>query len=284
MIKNFMNYISSRGYSVSTIKGYRHILTRFWNYLGSIGKSIEDPESIRLVDVYNFIESLTSSNLSARSCAWITDGVRGYLKYCKEILELDIVDLRKIKSPKVPQRQLGFFSREEKEKILKEINRGVGKSEVIQLRNKLLTYMFLHTGLRLHELAKIKVCDIGESLQVVGKWGKRRFVFLRKELLDLIYLYLGRRKRKSDWLFDGTKGHLGTDRIRRIYYNLSKEIGIHIHAHKFRHTFATDLLHLPKANIFAVSKLMGHSKITTTQIYLGTDNMELKKLQFWLKF
>ena len=84
-------------------------------------------------------------------------------------MELEIVDLRKIKSPKVPQRQLGFFSREEKEKILKEINRGVGKSEVIQLRNKLLTYMFLHTGLRLHELAKIKVCDIGESLQVVGK-------------------------------------------------------------------------------------------------------------------
>lgn len=274
----------SRGYSQSTLTGYKFTLGKFEEWLVWKGKSIDDPENIKLVDIYNFIEKLNEDDVSPRTRAWIIDWVRGYLKYCKEIVELDIVDLHKIKSPKVPDREIWFFNKEQKEQILKLFNKWVGKSEIVKLRNKLLTYMLLHTGLRCHEIAKIKVCEIWESLQVIGKWGKRRFVFLRKEILDLIYLYLGRRKRKSDFLFDWTKGHLTTDRIRRIFNTQSKKLWFRIHTHKFRHTFATDLLHVPWANIFAVSKLLGHKKITTTQIYLGTDNSELKKIQFWLNF
>ena len=236
------------------------------------------------MDIYNFIENLNNEWLSTRTCAWIIDWVRGYLKYCKEIVELEIVDLHKIKSPKVPDREIWFFNKEQKERILKLFNKWVGKKDITQLRNKLLTYMLLHTWLRCHEIAKIKVSEIWENLQVIGKWGKRRFVFLRPEILDLIYLYLGKRKKKSDFLFDWNKGHLTTDRIRRIYNSLTKTLWFRIHTHKFRHTFCTDLLHVPWANIFAVSKLMGHKKITTTQVYLGTDNMELKKIQFWLNF
>ena len=284
MKESFFNYIVSRGYSQSTLTGYKFTLGRFEEWLDCIGKSIDDPENIKLVDIYNFIEKLNEDDVSPRTRAWIIDWVRGYLKYCKEIVELDIVDLHKIKSPKVPDREIWFFNKEQKEQILKLFNKWVGKSEIVKLRNKLLTYMLLHTGLRCHEIAKIKVCEIWESLQVIGKWGKRRFVFLRKEILDLIYLYLGKRKRKSDFLFDWTKGHLTTDRIRRIFNTQSKKLWFRIHTHKFRHTFATDLLHVPWANIFAVSKLLGHKKITTTQIYLGTDNSELKKIQFWLSF
>ena len=284
MKDNFLSYIVSRGYSKSTVSGYVYILNKFDEWLVSYGKSVDDPENIKLVDIYNFIESMSKSWLSARTCAWTTDWIRGYLRYCKEIVELDIIDLHKIKSPKVPDKEIWFFSNEEKEKILKIFNKWVGAKGITQLRNKLLTYMFLQTWLRCHELAKIKVCDIGESLQVIGKGGSRRFVYLRPELLDMIYLYLGKRKKKSDFLFDGNKGHLSTDRIRRIYSNLSREVGIHIHAHKFRHQFAVDLLHVPWANIYAVSKLMWHKRITTTQIYLGTDDRELKKIQFWLKF
>ena len=284
MKESFFNYIVSRGYSQSTLTWYKFTLGKFEERLAWKGKSIDDPENIKLVDIYNFIEKLNEDDVSPRTRAWIIDWVRGYLKYCKEIVELDIVDLHKIKSPKVPDREIWFFNKEQKEQILKLFNKWVGKSEIVKLRNKLLTYMLLHTGLRCHEIAKIKVCEIWESLQVIGKWGKRRFVFLRKEILDLIYLYLGKRKRKSDFLFDWTKGHLTTDRIRRIFNTQSKKLWFRIHTHKFRHTFATDLLHVPWANIFAVSKLLGHKKITTTQIYLGTDNSELKKIQFWLSF
>lgn len=285
MIENYVNYITyTRQYSDNTVIWYKKCLKKFDEYLATIGKKVDDPENIKLVDVYNFMEDMSKNGLSAKTCAWTIDWVRGYLKYCKNVMELDIIDIRKIKSPKIPDKEIWFFSDEEKQHILKVVNGGVWAKDITKLRNKLLTYMLLHTGLRCHEIAKIKVNDIGQSLQIIGKWWSRRFVYLRPELLDMIYLYLAKRKRKSDYLFDGNKGHLTTDRIRRIYSNLSKEIWIHIHPHKFRHQFAVDLLRLPWSNIYSVSKLLGHKKITTTQIYLWADNTELKQLQFWLKY
>lgn len=285
MKENYIDYLRyTRHYSNSTVIWYSKALNKFDMFLATVGKKIDDPENIKLIDIYNFLEDMSKSWLTARTCAWYIDGVRGYLKYCKNVIELDILDTKKIKSPKVPDREIWFFSKEEKQHIIKTANKWIGVKEITKLRNKLLTYMFLQTGLRCHEIAKIKVNEIWENLQVIGKWGVRRFVFLRPEILHLVYLYLAKRKKKSDYLFDGSKGsHLTTDRIRRIYSNLSKEIGIHVHPHKFRHTFATDLLHIPWSNIYSVAKLLGHKKITTTQIYLWADNMELKKLQFWLK-
>ena len=74
----------------------------------------------------------------------------------------------------------------------------------------------------------------------------RRFVYLRNEILDLVYLYLGKRKRDSKYLFNGYKSdHISTDQIRHTIEKVGKLAGIHAYPHKFRHTFATDLLHVP---------------------------------------
>jgi len=286
MKENYINYVTyTRQLANDTITNYKKSLKYLDKYLTTIKKSVDDPENIKLVDIYNFIEDLSKNWLSAKTIEWIINWVRAYLKYCKNIIELDVIDYHKIKPPKVPDREIWFFSKEEKQAILKLVNKWFWCREETRLRNKVMVYLFLHSWLRCSELAKIKVHEIWESLQVIGKWWKRRFVYLRPEVLDLIYLYLGKRKRKSDYLFPWyKKDHIQRDQINHIFVKMSKEIWIHIHAHKFRHTFCTDLLHVPWANIYSVSKLMGHSRITTTQIYLWTDNTELKKLQFWLKY
>ena len=288
MKQSYIDYLSyTLRYSEYTTKGHNYVLSRFDGWLNSKWKNIEDPENIKLADVYSFIEDMSKIGLTAGTCAWFTNAIKGYLKYCKNILELDIVDYHKIKAPKTPERKIWFFSKDEKEKILREFNQGVGIREIKKLRNKLLTYMLLHTGLRCHEIAKIRVNEIWESLQVVGKGWKLRTVFLRPELLEMIGEYLDKRDNDSEYLFpshnlDG--GHIREWSIRNIYIKLTKKLWFHIHAHKFRHTFATDLLHIPWSNIYDVAKLMGHSKITTTQIYLGTNQESLKRLQFWLSF
>jgi site-specific recombinase XerD len=285
MKENYINYIKyTRRLADDTVIFYEKWLKYLERYLVSISKSVDDPENIKLVDIYNFIEDLSKEWLSSKTIAGIINSTRAYMKYCKEIVELEVIDYHKIKAPKVREREIWFFSKEEKRIILALVNRGVWKKEETQLRNKLLTYLFLYTWLRISELSKIKVCDIWESIQVIGKGGKRRFVYLKPEILDLIYLYLGKRKKQSDYLFAWTKGHLGRIHIVHIFNKMSKECWVHIHAHKFRHTFATDLLHVPWSNIYSVAKLLGHSRITTTQIYLWADNSELKQLQFWLKY
>lgn len=285
MKENYINYIKyTRQLADDTVIFYEKWLKYLERYLVSISKSVDDPENIKLVDIYNFIEDLSKEWLSSKTIAGIINSTRAYMKYCKEIVELEVIDYHKIKAPKVREREIWFFSKEEKRIILALVNRGVWKKEETQLRNKLLTYLFLYTWLRISELSKIKVCDIWESIQVIGKGGKRRFVYLKPEILDLIYLYLGKRKKQSDYLFAWTKGYLGRIHIVHIFNKMSKECWVHIHAHKFRHTFATDLLHVPWSNIYSVAKLLGHSRITTTQIYLWADNTELKQLQFWLKY
>ena len=287
MIENYVNYITYvKQYSDRTIINYKKWLKKLENYLNSIGKTANDPESIKLIDMYNFIEDLSKSWLSARTCAWHIRAVVSYFKYCKNIAELDILDYKKIHTPKIPDRQIWYFSEEEKQAMLKVVKAWYWSSEELVVRNKLIVYLFLQTWLRCHELAKIKLYDLAwDSLQIVWKGWLRRFVYLRKELLELFYLYLAKRSKESAYLFGGYKwSHLTTDRIRHIIEKIGELAWVKAHPHKFRHTFATDLLHVPWSNIYTVAKLLGHKRISTTQIYLGTDNTELKKIQFWLKF
>ena len=74
MKENYINYIThTRMYSEKTVKSYTFSLTKFDNWLGGIGKTIEKPEEIKLIDFYNFMESLSKDGLSARTCAWVID-------------------------------------------------------------------------------------------------------------------------------------------------------------------------------------------------------------------
>ena len=286
MIKRYLDYIQyTRCYSINTVINSRKQLNKFQTYLLSIWKTLDNAEEIKLTDILDFIAYLRKSWLCEKSCNSVLDGVKGIFRYMRDILELDVLESKRIHYVKEPQKQIWFFNDKEKNLILDAVNEWIGKGSIVKLRNRLLTYMFLQTWLRCHELAKIKVSEIWESLQIVGKGGKLRTVYLRPELLEMIEEYLEKRERESEYLFDSTKDwHIREWYIRTIFNKISKKVWFHVHAHKFRHTFATDLLHIPWANIFNVATLMGHSRITTTQIYLWVDNKELKKLQFSLNY
>jgi site-specific recombinase XerD len=286
MIKRYLDYILyTRWLSRNTWIKEKKGLDKFECYLVSIWKTLEQPEEIKLIDVIDFIAYLRKSWLVPWSCNAVLDGVKGIFKYMGEILDIDVLDREKIHYIKRTDKRVWFFNKEEKKQILNTAQEWIWKGSIVKLRNKLLTYMFLQTGLRCHELAKIKVNEIWESLQIVWKWWKIRTIYLRKDLLGMINEYLNKRKRKSDYLFDSTtESHISEWYIRTIFNRMSKKLWFHIHPHKFRHTFATDLLHVPWCNIYNVAKLMGHSRITTTQIYLWVDDTELKNLQFSLNY
>ena len=287
MIKNYLSYLLySRWLSINTVNRYRKALRYFEDYLLKEKKTLEKPEDLYLADVYWYVAEMGKNWAAPSTCNNFINAVRWYLRYLRGVLDMKVIDPEKIISCKSPDRNIGYFNKQEKKQILKAVKVWIWKRSITQLRNKLITYMLLHTWLRCHEIAKIKVSEIWENLQVLGKWWKLRSVFIRPELMEMIDEYLSARKRESDYLFDSTKKgkHLYEWSIRKIYMEITKKVWFHVHAHKFRHTFATDLLHIPWSNIYNVAKLMGHKRITTTQIYLWCDNTELKKLQFWLNF
>ena len=287
MIKNFLDYqLYTRGLSITTLERYKKTLNYFERYLQSIWKTTDKPEEINLKDIYDFIEILRRRWCQISTCNTTLIWLKSFFKYLRIILELDVLHSKRIHFSRQPEKDIWFFNKDQKKLILDKVNEWLWKREIVQLRNKLLTYMLFNTWLRCSEIAKIKVKEIWECLQVIGKWKKRRVVFLRKELLDMIGEYLSKRKRKkSEYLFDATtEWHIRESSIRGIYRKLTKSLGFRIHAHKFRHTFATDLIHIPWANIYNVATLLWHKNINTTQIYLWLDDWECKKLQFSLNY
>lgn len=279
----YMLYV--RWLSNETIIRYRKTLRYFDDYLQTIWKSADDPEKITLNDIYDFIAYQRKNWCCELTCNTSLIWIKSYFKYLRIIPELNVIHSKRIHKIKAPDRDIGFFNKDQKNLILNKVNTWLWKRGITQLRNKLLTYMLFQTWLRCSEIAKIKVEEIWENLQIIGKWKKRRTVYLRPELLDMIGEYLSKRKRKSEYLFEATtEWHIRESSIRGIYRKLTQSLGFRIHTHKFRHTFATDILHLEWSNIFNLAKLLWHKDINTTQIYLGVDDGELKKLQFWLAF
>lgn len=288
MREKFFNYLSYNiCYSNQTVAKYRRVLKKLDSFLQLRGKSVDIPEDITLEDVSDFIADIIEQWLTPSYCNWLIVGIKSYLNYLRDVMYMDIFEPHKIRYCKVPDRNVGYYNEKQKRQIINTVKSWFWYNWITRLRNQLLVYMLLHTWLRCHELIKIKVSDIGEALQIVGKWGKRRVVYLRKELLDMIQEYLQKRKKESDYLFPNrtlSKWHITDSAVRWILNKMGHKLGFSIHPHAFRHTFATDLMVIPWSNIFNVSKLLGHSNINTTKIYLWLNDWELKKLQFWLKF
>ena len=267
---------------------YQYSLIEFNNFLKSLWKTLDNPEWITLVDINKWI--IEQKDLNNKTINKRLASIKGYLNWLRDN-NSDVLDPSAIKCLKKVDRPIGYFSQQEKKKILKFVNEWYWNCEEIQLRNKLLVYVLMFTWLRIHEALNIKTKDVQESIQIIGKWWKHRWTFFRPEILDIAKEYLNKRKTYSEYLFCTVWNNkhskrwekLDTSSARVMFMRMSKALWIHIYAHKFRHTFATGLLKLKWSNIYNIARLLGHKNISTTQIYIWYNNTELKNLQFSLK-
>ena len=267
---------------------YQYSLIEFNNFLKSLWKTLDNPEWITLVDINKWI--IEQKDLNNKTINKRLASIKGYLNWLRDN-NSDVLDPSAIKCLKKVDRPIGYFSQQEKKKILKFVNEGYWNCEEIQLRNKLLVYVLMFTWLRIHEALNIKTKDVQESIQIIGKWWKHRWTFFRPEILDIAKEYLNKRKTYSEYLFCTVWNNkhskkwekLDTSSARVMFMRMSKALWIHIYAHKFRHTFATGLLKLKWSNIYNIARLLWHKNISTTQIYIWYNDTELKNLQFSLK-
>ena len=267
---------------------YQYSLIEFNNFLKSLWKTLDNPEWITLVDINKWI--IEQKDLNNKTINKRLASIKGYLNWLRDN-NSDVLDPSAIKCLKKVDRPIGYFSQQEKKKILKFVNEWYWNCEEIQLRNKLLVYVLMFTWLRIHEALNIKTKDVQESIQIIGKWWKHRWTFFRPEILDIAKEYLNKRKTYSEYLFCTVWNNkhskrwekLDTSSARVMFMRMSKALWIHIYAHKFRHTFATGLLKLKWSNIYNIARLLWHKNISTTQIYIWYNNTELKNLQFSLK-
>ena len=208
--------------------------------------------------------------------------IRNFLKY---LAKRDIKSLaaEKIELPKTPSRQIEVLEYGDLERLLAAPT----GNDIRNLRDKAILEIFFSTGLRLAELCSLsRYIDFKRGeVTVRGKGDKLRVVFVSDSAREAVKKYMDKRGDAEERLFVSLDrsgkviGPITPRAVQRVVERRAREAGIakRIHAHLLRHSFATDLL-VNGADLRSVQELLGHSNISTTQIYTHLTNKELREV------
>ncbi|MBU1092205.1 tyrosine-type recombinase/integrase [Patescibacteria group bacterium] len=209
--------------------------------------------------------------------------LRAFLKFLAK-QDVKTLAAEKIELSKISQRQVDFLSPDELDSIFNAVPHN---DKIDSLRDLVILTVLFSTGLRVSELTSLKRKSIdlkrGEFM-VRGKGDKPRVVFLSSEARNLLDQYFSKRTDNAESAFishTGSAKHyaLTPRSIQRIVQKYATSAGIakKVTPHILRHSFATDLL-INGADIRSVQAMLGHSSITTTQIYTHITNKHLKEI------
>lgn len=290
LITRFLEYMEiERGRSVLSVANYDHYLRNFAAFAKEKNKT--DPKDISKELVRQYRLFLNRSDLSKNTQNYYLIALRSFLKYLAKI-DVETLAPEKIELSKVEERQITFLTDDELDDLLRQPD----LTTIQGLRDKAILTLFFSTGLRVSELSNLKITDVNlekQEFSIKGKGGKIRVVFLDEAAREAIDAYLRARADKSEYLFIGyghtndqtDNGQLTTDNgitprsIQRMIkkYTLLAGITKDVTPHTMRHSFATDLL-MSGADLRAVQSLLGHSSVTTTQIYTHVTDQHLKDI------
>ena len=192
--------------------------------------------------------------------------------------------VKKIPRPKIPQKIPGHLKREQALYLLEWVQNFPFRYKFEKMRANAILATFIFTGIRLHELINLKFNDVdieNRTLFVKGKGEKDRLIPINFSLVEILRKYLEERekfKRKAPYFFTSMKvdGKMGDKVIPRLIKRIRDKSGIYFSPHYLRHTFAVLMLE-GGCNIYALSKMMGHSDIKTTTIYLSATTSHLQE-------
>ena len=287
IISDFLLYLEKeRQYSKFTVLSYRHDLHRFIIFLNDyLGKSISNFRTIDKMAIRHFLGKEFEADFSSRTVARRLATIKSFFKYLLKIEEIQNNPTFHIKTPKTPKSLPVYLN----ENIAFKLMDAPSEDTFIGLRDKVMLELFYSTGIRLRELVNIKLKDIqfeGQLIKVMGKGGKERLIpYGKRAKLSIIkflnYCKIQPASRKMDYpLFINSKRKQISPRTvqRRVKLYLQKVAdGERIGPHTLRHSFATHLLSRG-ADIRVVKELLGHSSLSSTQVYTHVQPERMKKI------
>lgn len=282
IVSKYKSYLLlEKGLSKNSIEAYTDDLLKLINYLENEDLKIQQ---VKLDDLQQFISQLYDLGINARSVARILSGIRSFFNYLilDGYIQEDPSEL--LETPKIGLKLPTVLSLPEIEKIKESVDVSTKEGH----RNRAIIEVLYSCGLRISELINLKFSDMfldDGFIRVEGKGSKQRLVPISEVAIKEISNYLLDRK-----LYDVKKGaenvvflsNRGTPISRIMVFHFIKQYALlagiqkNISPHTFRHSFATHLLE-GGANIRAIQQMLGHEKITTTEIYTHMDREYLRQ-------
>jgi site-specific recombinase XerD len=260
-------FLASPSLAESTRRAYAADLRRFGDWLEQRGTTVEEIDVRALVDYASEL-GRARNGLAPATIARNLAAVRSFLRFTLGPTRVPDASL----GPRRPQRLPEAPKREEIESIVDSLD-GAGP---LGLRNRALVELVYSAGLRSAEAVGLDLADVDfeqEHVRVRGKGGKERVVPLGEEAAHVVARYLreGRpelARGANDALFLSARGRrLDTSTLRRLLP----------HPHRLRHSFATHLLE-GGADLRTIQELLGHSSLSTTQVYSHVDARRLRRV------
>jgi len=309
----FLEYLEiEKNRSQLTIRNYDHYLNRFLDW--AMIKNPEDitGELVRKFRLYlNRYKDGKGKNLKKATQDYYIIALRGFLKYLAK-QDIETLASEKVELGNTQEREVEFLEADEIKRLLESVKTGNKNSEgdigqcrlqnFCCLRDRAILELLFSTGLRVSEIANLNKENINlksGEFSVRGKGGKIRLVFISDSAKDALLNYISKRKDLDPALFthfkkgSGGRGNKDANNknksdlslrltprsIQRIVKKYAIKAGIvkKVTPHTLRHSFATDLL-MNGADIRSVQSMLGHSSITTTQIYTHITDKHLKDI------
>ena len=250
--KDFLDSLKDlRGYSEITVKTYAQVYKEAFEYI----EFFEEDELI----VFNLMPyRIAIANLNPKTISKKLSALRSFVEYLNsQSIKVKLLSDDSIKVAATLPKPISH----------KHISEAL---EFASQEEKLVVVLLYTLGLRISELASLKLADISEQwVRVIGKGSKQRDIPLIKSTKKLIDEYLHQNSLQNlnmVYLFENNDVPLSQNSLRYIITKVFKRVSLKVTPHQLRHSFATELLN-SNAPIADVSELLGHASMATTQIY-----------------
>lgn len=282
-IEGFLDALwMEKGLSQNTLENYRRDLSQLSVFFENSARPLL---SLNRADIYDYLAQLHEQGKSASSIARLLSCLRGFYHYQLRENRIAANPMLDIASPKLGRSLPKTLTEDDVEALLAEPN----TSDVLELRDKAMLELLYASGLRVTELVSLRLGQISVAqgvVRVMGKGSKERLVPTGEEALYWLREYLAKGrpglliKGQTDVVFPSKRG---TEMTRQTFWHRIKHYAFRaniskpLSPHTLRHAFATHLLN-HGADLRVVQMLLGHSDLSTTQIYTHVAKARIKAL------
>lgn len=281
-IDDFLTFLLiDKKYSNNTIESYKRDLNKYKDFI--INNAKKDLNEIKKEDLKDYLSYLNSKQLDSKSISRNISSIRSFYKFLLTENYVVTNPIELIELPKIKKTLPTVLSIDEIDKLL-----DIDLTDHYSYRNKAMLELMYATGLRVSELINLKIHDVdldNALVRTLGKGSKERVIPMGDYAIKYIKEYLLYHRNgliklsNNDYLFLNNHGRqLTRQGFFKILKKIAKEKGIKtpFSPHTLRHSFATHLLS-NGADLRSIQELLGHSDISTTQIYTHISNERLKE-------
>ena len=284
LIEDFIVYlISYRNLSKFTVRNYKNDLKSFKDFI-----NLDNNILLKNIDkslIRKYVHYLNTKGYQRSSINRKLSVLRSLFNYVSTNSDFDEITISMISKSKIHKKLPSIISIEQTERLISSID----VTNLSGVRDRALIETLYTTGMRVSEISSLNIDDIIDKnkIKLMGKGAKPRVVFMSATARTWIDQYIKlcsqkfKRSQNNALFLNRFGARLSVRSIQNLVkkYGYKSGIGVSLHPHLLRHTFATHMLS-NGADLRTVQTLLGHSKVSTTQIYTQVANTDMKKSYF----